>query len=251
MTDDQRWDTLGAMPNAQRMAAGGVLFTNAFVPNPLCCPSRATILTGQHSHTTGVYTNGPPDGGFVAFDDRASIATALDPSYRTALIGKYLNGYAGRHYRYVPPGWDTWVATSTGAYYDYQLAINGSRSRLYGDTPEDYSGRVLTERALRFIRRPSSRPFFLLFTHVAPHGSGMAEGLPIPDPADDGLLDGTTFDHPPSFTEADMSDKPLFLRNEHIEDRELFRQKQLESLMGVDGRSARSWTRCRTTRSSS
>jgi arylsulfatase A-like enzyme len=235
VTDDQRWDTLPEMSSAARMAEGGVVFPNAFVPNPLCCPSRVTILTGHHSHTTGVYTNGSSAGygGFAAFDDRASIATALDPGYRTGMIGKYLNGYPGNQYGYVPPGWDTWAAIATGNYYDYDLAINGRRSRWFGESPDDYSGRVLTARALRFVARPSPRPFFLLFAPVGVHASS-GEGTPVPDPLDDGALDGTAFDHPPSFDEPDMSDKPLYLRNTHIVDRELFRQKQLEALMGVD-----------------
>jgi hypothetical protein len=80
LTDDQRFDTLWAMPTVQRELIGhGVRFTNAFVSNPVCCPSRSTILTGQYSHTTGVYTNDPnqPHGGFPAFRDRSTLATWL------------------------------------------------------------------------------------------------------------------------------------------------------------------------------
>ena len=66
LTDDQRWDTLSAMPQVEaRLAARGVTFDNGFVTNSLCCPSRTTILTGQYSHTTGVYTVAPPNGGFL------------------------------------------------------------------------------------------------------------------------------------------------------------------------------------------
>jgi N-acetylglucosamine-6-sulfatase len=97
LTDDQRWDTLRWMPNVRRLLMDkGVTFTNAFVPNSLCCPSRVTILTGQYSHTNGIWSNEWPNGGFKVFrgHDGSTIATWLhDAGYRTALIGKYLNEY--------------------------------------------------------------------------------------------------------------------------------------------------------------
>ena len=109
LTDDQRVDTLGYMPIVQKtLGKHGVTFTNAYVSNPVCCPSRATILTGLYSHSTGVYTN-DLDGGFAKFDDSSTIATWLqDAGYHTGLFGKYLNGYESE---YTPPGWDRWFAT--------------------------------------------------------------------------------------------------------------------------------------------
>ena len=110
LTDDQRWDTVSAMPNVtNRLVRPGVDFRNAFASNPLCCPSRVSILTGRYSHSTGVFSNRPPHGGFASFRDRATIATRLRAAgYRTAYMGKYLNGYANN--TYVPPGWDRWLA---------------------------------------------------------------------------------------------------------------------------------------------
>src|SRR5436190_1428440 len=109
LTDDQRWDTLSWMPNVERLlVAKGVTFTNAFVPNSLCCPSRTSILTGKYSHSTGVWGNEAPHGGFPAFHQASStMATWLrHAGYHTALIGKYLNGYRGPAlHGYVPPGW--------------------------------------------------------------------------------------------------------------------------------------------------
>src|SRR6185295_15091672 len=101
LTDDQRADTLGYMPIVrQTLAKHGVTFTNAYVSNPVCCPSRATILTGLYSHSTGVYTN-DLDGGFAKFDDSSTIATWLQAAgYHTGLFGKYLNGYESE---YTPP----------------------------------------------------------------------------------------------------------------------------------------------------
>lgn len=131
LTDDQRWDTVSEMPTVMSDLAGrGITFERGYVSNPLCCPSRASILTGLYSHSTGVYTNqARAHGGFAAFDDRSTIATWLDEAgYRTALIGKYLNGYEGP---YVPPGWDRWFATYlNGAYYDYLRPTTGSRRAL-------------------------------------------------------------------------------------------------------------------------
>src|SRR5262245_57083677 len=84
LTDDQRVNTMRYMPlTRKRLVRPGISFENAFVPNPICCPSRASILTGTYSHTNGVWTNGdggedPPTGGFLAFDDSTTLATELD-----------------------------------------------------------------------------------------------------------------------------------------------------------------------------
>ncbi|MGH3011425.1 MAG: sulfatase-like hydrolase/transferase [Gaiellaceae bacterium] len=95
VTDDQRWDTLAYMPTVQRELVGrGVKFKNAFAVNPLCCPSRASILTGTYSHTNGVWANSGQYGGFHVFRDRSTLPAWLDAAgYETMLIGKYLNGY--------------------------------------------------------------------------------------------------------------------------------------------------------------
>lgn len=115
ITDDQPWDTLDprAMPwLADRLRDADdrwVRFPNAFVEVPMCCPSRASILTGRYARHTGVLDNG--DG--ASFDESATLATWLDEAgYQTALIGKYLNGYApsDADRSYVPPGWDYWAA---------------------------------------------------------------------------------------------------------------------------------------------
>ncbi len=128
LTDDQRWDTLWSMPNVQKLLVDhGVTFANAFVTNSFCCPSRSTILTGNYSHTTGIYGNHPPHGGAVDFhrygDDKSTIATWLHKAgYNTALVGKYLNGYQGP---FIPPGWDTWDAFDYGfGYYGFDLYQN-------------------------------------------------------------------------------------------------------------------------------
>src|SRR6266480_4053249 len=113
MTDDQRWDTVTSqyMPQLSGILSNNpsVTYPNAFVPNTLCCPSRTSTLTGDYSHTTGVYGNGGQWGGFSSFtsppegnsisaiNDAATIAVDMEQAgYRTALVGKYLNGYPTR-----------------------------------------------------------------------------------------------------------------------------------------------------------
>lgn len=208
VTDDQRWDTLGEMPGLRRtVRAHGTTFREAFVVNPLCCPSRASILTGAYSHTTGVYTNVPPHGGFAAFDDRSTLATWLDDAgYRTALVGKYLNGYAKPWY--VPPGWDRWAAFLAGRapYFDYDMAVNGQR-REYGSKSADYSTDVLARLAERSIREtPSADPLFLFLAPSAPHHPQ------TPAPRYAGTEPKVPFEPGPNVPERDVSDKPAHIR---------------------------------------
>lgn len=99
MTDDQE-DTgsMAYMPKLQALLAEqGVTFKNSFVDLPLCAPSRASFLTGQASHNTGIKANCPLDkGGWEAFKDKEANALPVwlqNAGFKTALIGKYLNRY--------------------------------------------------------------------------------------------------------------------------------------------------------------
>src|SRR5207247_6865495 len=137
--------------------------------NSLCCPSRSSILTGDYSHTTGVYRQVPPYGRFEWFDDRSTVTTWLHGAgYTTGLFGKYLDGYQHAAVTgYVPPGWDRWVGFVHPGYQDYQLSIDGV-AQAYGDAPGDYSTDVLASEAVNFIRRARG-PLFLYFAPEAPH----------------------------------------------------------------------------------
>ena len=78
ITDDQRSDQLTHMPIVRRRLMGkGVHFTNAFVSDPLCCPSRTTILTGKYSHSTKIYRNRPPNGGLAESLSRAALPQGM------------------------------------------------------------------------------------------------------------------------------------------------------------------------------
>lgn len=244
LTDDQRWDTLWAMPTVlSEIADEGVSFTNGFVVNPICCPSRASILTGKYSHSTGVYRDVPPSGGFSTFvrraGERSTIATWLDAAgYRTALLGKYLNGYDADQTQHLPAGWDRWVAFTSergnGGYFGYTVSVDGAE-RSYGNDEDDYSTDVLADLADSFIRTSGpDEPLFLFFAPNAPH----RPATPAPRHLD-AFSDLAPY-RPPSFNEADISDKPahaqalpLLGRFQQTEvDR--FRRDQYRTLLAVD-----------------
>ena len=221
LTDDQSLDTLpsspAAMPFLQSQLADPaghwLRFPNAVVPTPLCCPSRATLLTGRYDVHTGVRNNSEGPN----LDDANTLPVWLhDAGYTTGLFGKYLNGYPAEQpgdpaglYDVVPPGWDEWFSVATAAYYDYYAAKNGARTPLFGESPGQYSTRVLTRRALRFVGQPSPSPFFLYLAYTAPHTPAPA------DPRDAGKLgllwpDG----QPASYGESDLSDKPTYVQQQ-------------------------------------
>ena len=239
VTDDQRWDTLRYMPTVSSELVGkGVTFTNAFVVNPLCCPSRASILTGTYSHTNGVWSNASTAyGGVRAFDDRATLATWLDEAgYETMLIGKYLNGYGpSLGSPFVPPGWDRWLAFFRVGYFNYKLT-DGTNVWSYGPEPvdEQYSTDVLAAEAKAFISSATS-PFLLYFAPFAPHKSGPFTADPAPRHVD--ALAGAPYTAPPSVNEADVRDKPRFIRRRSfyaVDDLTRLREEQLETLLAVD-----------------
>lgn len=236
VTDDQRWDTLWAMATVQaRIRREGTIFANSFVVNSLCCPSRATLLTGNYSHTTGIWTNSGRHGGFSNFDASSTIATWLhDAGYLTGLFGKYLNGYDGVT---IPPGWDRWVvfAQPQGSFYDYQVNEDGVIDHRGAD-PEDYSTDFFGQEAAEFIlSAPPQRPLFLLYSVYAPHGPA------TPAPRHLGVFREIPPHRPPSFDERDVSDKPRWFQRRvqrmtpsKKRNVQSFRRKQLESLLAVD-----------------
>lgn len=186
LTDDMRWDEMENMPNVSSLlATQGVAFTQAFVSNSLCCPSRSTTLTGQFSSRTGVWTNSytqaSPYGGFKAFKPHEGNTLAVwlhNAGYRTGLVGKYLNQYtatAGKT-RTDPTGlqprqgWDSWHAfINEPGYYNYALDDQGVAVS-HGSSPEDYSTTVLGNDAVQFVQStPAGQPFFLYFAPYGPH----------------------------------------------------------------------------------
>ena len=228
MTDDQDLASMDAMPVVQReLVDRGVEFTNSFVGLSECCPSRVTFLTGQHAHNHGVETSKPPKGGYQALDSTNTLAVWLDDAgYRTGQVGRYINYYgnldAGGDPKEVPPGWDDWhvpVEHTDFQMYDYVLNENGELVT-YGDAPSDYQTDVYADRAVQFIESSAETtdPFFLWVTPLAPHTEGVLDDVeapprnPRPAPPDEGAFANAEVPRPPSFTEADDSDKPEAVR---------------------------------------
>ncbi len=216
--DDFVVDQLGFLPlTMRRLRERGVEFTNAYATTPLCCPSRASLLTALYAHNHGIRFNENRahygDGGAVDFTrrglDRSTIATWLsDVGYTTSLVGKYLNHYDKLEPPgYVPPGWSDWhVVFRDGAdpYLHYWLAENGSIVE-YGGSASDYVTDVLREKALDFLRTAPS-PYFLYFAPGAPH----APATPAPRHAGSGV--DVLAPRKPNYAEPDVSDKPTWVR---------------------------------------
>ena len=210
LTDDQRYDQLATMPTVRsRVADLGLSAARAFASNPLCAPSRASLLTGRYAHATGIYANGDgtSSGGFPDFDDRSTVATWLHQGgYRTGLFGKYMNHY--ERPRYVPPGWDRWVALAApnSIYFDYTMSIDG-HARHFGTKPRAYLTDVIGRYASAFVRNSGdARPLFLWVAVPAPHGPGTAP----PRFAD--RFAGLRHPPHPNFNEGDVRDKPRYIR---------------------------------------
>jgi len=206
-----------AMPKTRaRLADRGLVFENSFVSAPECCPSRATNLTGNYPHNTGVYDATGPDGGYPTFTlsgaEQATVATRLHAAgYRTSFVGKYLNGYE-LDYDTVPPGWDDWFALGNRSVqmYDFEVNHNG-KIVTFGSDPADYVTDVLADQVQGTIERSEAnddQPFFLALWPSAPHDFVDA----APRHADHRFADA----EPPrraNYDEADVSDKPSWLRD--------------------------------------
>jgi arylsulfatase A-like enzyme len=262
--DDARADGVDRMPAVAAMIAGGaVSFANAFVPAPLCCPSRASLLTGRHAVDHGTRANGGPRGGAAGFRksgaDRETLPVWLQRvGYRTGLFGKYLNGYAegpeghagpgGSFYR--PPGWDRWFALIDIPRYggvhggSYEILEEDGRRTRFDDhaSDDEYLTDVLAERVRRFVSAAAAdgKPFFAYFAPYAPHAE-TGEGFHPPVPAERhlGAFRALPVFRPPSWDEPDVSDKPRWVASLHsqpdvILSTDSFRRRAYESLLAVD-----------------
>jgi arylsulfatase A-like enzyme len=233
VTDDQTYEAMSALDRTRRLlGGGGSSFSRAFASFPLCCPSRVTMLTGQYAHNHGAIGNHPADdgGGYVNLrEPERTLATWLwTGGYATAHIGKWANSPG---HPTPPPGWDRWDHTfdKTTSYYGYRMGLRRATSRRYGYGEADYQTDAVTDEAVAFIDRGQARPFFLSVAYLAPHdGSGRddaagvrcggvgTDGEPAkgeaqpPERYADAFSDAP-LPQPPSFEEADVSDKPDFV----------------------------------------
>jgi arylsulfatase A-like enzyme len=222
-------------PNIGRLADGGTTFENAFVTDPLCCPSRATTLRGQYAHNHRVLGNWPPLGGAGKFRDLghedSTVATWLrGEGYRTALVGKYMNHYHGDR---VPVGWDDWYGIS-GGHTSRDLNENG-RIRRY-DAEHEHLDDVIAEKAAVYVRTTAADdpPFFAWVGTQAPHAPA------TPAPRHEGAFSDARLPRPPSFDEGNVSDKPDWVRDnpsltqEQVDSMEDLYRSRLRSMLAVD-----------------
>jgi arylsulfatase A-like enzyme len=247
MTDDQPVQTVAYMPTVKNvLMAEGVNFENGFLTTPLCCPSRASILTGEYVHNHKVFTNRYPMGSALKFDDVSTVAVWMqDAGYRTAFFGKYLNAYDTLEPRgVVPPGWTDWgvfLANDTGPeergnlqyFFDFSMSENGE-TVVYPKTKYNFSADIVTGKAVNFVNDNRDQPFMLFVSYYNPHS-----------PYIWAPRHQETFRHewaweqyrPPNFNEPNIRDKP-----DYIADLEPFSPEEvdityrqiLRSLLSVD-----------------
>ena len=191
MVDDMRTDELQWMPNVQKLIGKqGVTFTNGFASFPLCCPARASVMTGLYPHNHGVWSHEPP-WGFSSLEDDSTFPVWLQSGgYRTTYMGKYLNGYGpepepgkdtGTSVQYCPPGWDLWRASVDGG-MDPQHPDNGGTYRYFDTTLNDncngflplggrYQSYAYGDLAEEMNAESASgdQPFFSYVSFTAPH----------------------------------------------------------------------------------
>jgi len=167
--------TINKTPNIDRIASGGMRFTNCFVTNSICTPSRAAILTGKYSHINGVPVFNRFDGS------QPTLAKYLQASgYHTGMIGKW-------HLGSDPTGFDYWnILPGQGVYHNPVLIEMGDKKK-----HEGYVTDIITDSSIAFLdKRPKDKPFFLMCHHKAPHRpwqpdekhARMFENVQVPEP---------------------------------------------------------------------
>ena len=254
MADDMRYDDLEYMPRVQSLLVEkGTTFSRFFSTFPLCCPARASILTGQYAHNHGVMSNVAPYGGFAEFRDESTVATWVTPTHTTGWVGKYLNQYGtgGNDASYVPPGWDFWRASAVGTYNyrNIELSIDGRTTQAF---PGEHSTKVIGAESLDFLSTHGGQPFFLVSSFIAPHVGAPREPddplhlkTPFVGKKYRNTYEGPALPEDPSFNEADISDKrpsvrskPALTEQQIAQIKESFAQRR-ESLRLVDNQVAR------------
>lgn len=253
MTDDQTAASLSTMPQVNRLLGDeGTRFETAIASFPLCCPARATALTGQYAHNHGVLHNNPPFGGFERLDNSNTLPVWLQSAgYRTMHVGRYLNGYEARHG--IPPGWTEWYASPHSGAFNYTAwkAFENGVVKSYPDeqNPGEHQTDFTTRRAVELINRvaPGEQPFFLSLWYVAPHFGGPRDPddpprprTPSPAPRHRDAYAGVSMPRKPNFNERNMYDKPQVVADRRRLTPALAAgvqenwQQELEALMGVD-----------------
>jgi arylsulfatase A-like enzyme len=236
VVDGMRAVDYQALPKTRNwLAGGGTTFPNFIATTPACCPSRSSILTGLYTSNHGVLTNQAAyNGGIATFIEQGWLQGNLgvwmdDAGYKTAMIGKYLNGYSSGK----PPGWDDWRGLRGTLPYDFALFENDVLRHYRGD--RQHQSDVLAAKAERFIATsPTNRPLFLYFAPTAPHSPAIAP-LRHQD-----AFRNRRVERVPSFLEEDTSDKPAYVRaggsptRQEIAQLDAEHRGRLQSMLGID-----------------
>lgn len=236
------------MPRTFRLLADqGTNFTDAVTVVPVCCPSRATLLTGQYPHNHHVLSN---EAGYGALTERRSVLPVWlkRAGYKTGHFGKWLHGYEDIHGAAPAPGWDRWLTQlAPRRYNDYVLSDEG-RQVHYGNRPGEHLSLVLNREAQKFVRNNvgDRKPLFVQLDHYAPHrgvgirGIRACVGSAFPQVGDIGSSPVPGVPRTPAFNELDISDKPYWDQDVPLLDgrqiKSLDRRYRCvaESLLGVD-----------------
>jgi arylsulfatase A-like enzyme len=224
VTDDQRKGTMSALPVTRRwFKRGGVAYTNAWAPTPLCCPARVTMMTGRYAHNHEVRSN--EEGQVDNLDHQTTLQYLLGrEGYRTAIFGKFLNGW---DYSVAPPYFDDYAVSWRYRYYGTPWNINGTERVV-----RNYATDFLSARISEFLRETEandSRPWFAYVATRAPHSPATPERDYWSAPV-------RPWSGNPAVFEQDRTDKPPHVQAEHASFRRSsrVRNRQLRSLMSVD-----------------
>jgi arylsulfatase A-like enzyme len=226
VTDDQRFDTLHTMPAVGRWFVDeGVNYSSAYTTTPLCCPSRASMLTGQYVHNHGIDDN-LEDADTLQAVQRHTVQAALDEAgYRTGLFGKLFNNWPND---INPSHFDRWATTPFVTYTGDEWNVNGTVRPVYQNSVS-YLGDLFLDFASTGERQ-DRRPWFALVGFMAPH-------LPITLEPRYASIDVPPVEMTAARREVDRSDKPSYVaqtslkKGSTIDDR---RVAALRSLIAVD-----------------
>lgn len=249
ITDDQNLAEVNRryMPQTMRLLGDeGTVFEEFVVASPVCCPSRVTTLTGTYPHNNGVFSN--RNGWARLADERNNLGSWMQRAgYRTAWIGKFLQGYknATGNASIPAPGFDEWLVSVHPRYRGYLLHAGDGKKLKGGKGPRAYYTDKLTRKARKLIAASADkrRPLFMVLNHLAPHrgagGKGRCANTAAPAQRDFGRFDDEPLRRPPSFGRWDRQGQRAFtkqagLRRKDIKDLENKTRCRAESLLAAD-----------------